>query len=122
MTNRMLKDINISKYGYICMAGYEITKQNPLTMHHIISLSEGGQTVLENSSNVTSLPHSGIHVVSRDDVAKADEIIDYLYYYKLHRDALAAKQFKAWLKNEMYRLEYEEYLTKNKTLIYKRRN
>lgn len=122
MKNSTLREMNIEIYGPICMAGYVVTRQNPLTMHHILPLSKGGFTTFENSSNVSSLPHSGIHVVSDDNYKKVQQIIDYLLFFKEHPDLEAAKQFSSWLKNEVSKLEYVEHLTKSKTLIYKRRN
>ena len=121
MKNSTLREMNIEIYGPICMAGYTVIKQNPLTMHHIIALSKGGKTTFENGSNITSLPHSGIHIISDDNYKKEKQIIDYLFCFKEHPDLIAAKQFAEWLKNEIKQLEYTEYLTKSKTLIYKRR-
>ena len=122
MKNSTLRKMNIEIYGNVCMAGYTVMRQNPLTMHHIIPLRSGGLTIFENSSNITSLPHSGIHVVSDDNYRKAQQIIDYLFYFKEHPDILATKQFAKWLKQEIINLEYKEYMTKDKLLIYKRRN
>lgn len=121
MTNKQLRDDNIKKYGLICMAGFDISIENPLTMHHIIWRCDGGQTNEQNSSNISSLPHSGIHAVSEDNKKRKKEIIEYLFYFKLHPDIDSSKQFSKWLQNELYQLEYEEYMTANKTLIYKRR-
>lgn len=103
------------------MCGFEITKQNPLTMHHIIPKSENGKGTIENSSNVTHLPHSGLHVIYDDDPIKKKQIIDYLRYYKQTKDLLACKQFHDWLINEMINYGYEQYETKDKLLVYKRR-
>lgn len=121
MENKTLRNMNIEIYGPICMGGYVVCKNNPLTMHHIIPLKEGGRTIFENSSNITHLPHSGIHIVSDNDNKKAKQIIDYLLYFKEHPDIVAAKQFKEWLENEVKRLDYTETITKDKLLIYKRR-
>lgn len=121
MRNKDIRVKNIKTYGKICMAGYVLSKQNPLTMHHIIPLSEGGKTTLENGSNVSNLAHTGIHIVSYDDYVKAREIIDYLLYYKEFKDNQARLDFAIWLRNEITKLEYVETLTKDKLLMYKRR-
>ena len=121
MKNKDIRVKNIKIYGKICMAGYVLSKQNPLTMHHIIPLSEGGKTTLENGSNVSNLAHTGIHIVSYDDYVKAREIIDYLLYYKEFKDNQARLDFAIWLRNEITKLDYVETLTKDKLLIYKRR-
>ena len=121
MKNKDIRVNNIKIYGNICMAGYVLSKQNPLTMHHIIPLSEGGKTTLENGSNVSNLAHTGIHIVSYDDYVKAREIIDYLLYYKEFKDNQARLDFAIWLRNEITKLDYVETLTKDKLLMYKRR-
>lgn len=122
MENKTLRKMNIQIYGPICMGGYVISRNNPLTMHHIIAMSNGGKTTFENSSNVSNLAHCGIHIVSNDNLIKAKQIIDYLYYFKEHPDILATKQFARWLREEVINLEYKEYMTKGKLLVYKRRN
>lgn len=121
MKNRFLREALVEEYGYCCMAGYEIRKENPLTMHHIKPKYLGGKTTLENASNITLLPHSGIHVVSFDSSLKARQIQDYLYYFKQTHDIEATKDFAQWLKYELYKLEYTECVTRDKTLVYKRR-
>lgn len=121
MRNKDIRVKNIKLYGNICMTGYVLSKQNPLTMHHIIPLSEGGKTTFENGSNISNLAHTGIHIVSYDDYVKAREIIDYLLYYKEFKDNQARLDFAIWLRNEITKLEYVETLTKDKLLMYKRR-
>ena len=121
MKNKDIRVKNIKIYGKICMAGYVLSKQNPLTMHHIIPLSEGGKTNFENGSNISNLAHTGIHIVSYDDYVKAREIIDYLLYYKEFKDDQARLDFAIWLRNEITKLDYVETLTKDKLLMYKRR-
>lgn len=121
MRNKDIRVKNIKLYGNICMAGYVLSKQNPLTMHHIIPLSEGGKTTFENGSNISNLAHTGIHIVSYDDYVKAREIIDYLLYYKEFKDDQARLDFAIWLRNEITKLDYVETLTKDKLLMYKRR-
>lgn len=121
MENKTLRKINIRIYGPICMAGYTVTKNNPLTMHHIIPLCKGGKSTIENSSNISILAHSGIHIVSHDDYIKEKRIIEYLLYFKEHPDEKISKEFAQWLKNEIINLEYEETMTKNGLLMYKRR-
>lgn len=122
MENKTLRQMNIEIYGPICMAGYKVSRYNPLTMHHIIALKDGGKSIFENSSNISNLAHSGIHVVSDDNYRKAQQIIDYLFYFKEHPDILATKQFAEWLKQEIINLEYTETMSRDKLLIYKRRN
>lgn len=121
MDNKTLRKLLIEDYGYYCMAGYDIFKKNPLTMHHIKPKSLGGKTNYENASNVTLLPHSGIHVLSDDSCLRAQQIQEYFRYIKETNDIAATKQFANWLRCEIYKLEYVECETKGHTLVYKRR-
>ena len=104
------------------MAGYEITENNPLILHHIIPLKLGGRSVFENSAIVTNLAHTGIHIVSYDSDRRARDIVNYLLDFKDKPDIVALKQFSKWLEDELNRLDYVECLTKNNILIYRRRN
>lgn len=122
MENKTLRNMNIEIYGPICMGGYVVSRNNPLTMHHIIPLKWGGKTIFENSSNISNLGHCGIHIVSDDSNRKAKEIIDYLLNFKEHPNIIASKQFKEWLENEVRKLDYIETMSKGKLLIYKRRD
>jgi hypothetical protein len=122
LENKTLRQMNIEIYGPICMAGYKVSRYNPLTMHHIIALKDGGKSIFENSSNISNLAHCGIHIVSNDDLVKAKKIIDYLFYFKEHPEFIATRQFAEWLKQEIINLEYTETMSRDKLLIYKRRN
>lgn len=102
------------------MCGFVVTKQNPLTMHHIIPKSDGGKGTIENSSNVTNLPHVGIHILYNDDPRKKKLIIDYLRYYKATKDELARLDFYEWFTQQMIEYEYEPVEGKNKILTYRK--
>lgn len=121
MDNKTLKKDNIEIYGRICMCGYEISRQNPLSMHHILPKSEGGRTTFENSANVTILPHSGLHVLYHDSKQKEKYIMEYLHCFKETHDIQATLEFAKWLKQCMYEMEYTVVKTKGKLLTYKRR-
>ncbi len=103
------------------MAGYALSKQNPITMHHIIPILQGGKTTLENGSNISNLAHTGIHIISDDNYYNAQFIVDYLLYYKEFRDNKARLMFAKWLKSELIKLECVETLTQDNLLMYKRR-
>lgn len=122
MDNSDIKHYNIQVYGKICMCGYKLMRSNPLTMHHIIPLSWGGKTTIINGSNVTNLPHTGIHILYDDDKAKAKKIIEYLRYFKEHPEALIAREFAEWLDKECREMDCIPTMTRGKVLVYKRRN
>lgn len=120
MNNKRLKEMNIDIYGYICMAGYDIGENNPIILHHTIPLASGGRRTFENTAIITTLAHSGIHLVSYDSKQRAREIVNHLLAFKNNQDVLVLKQFSEWLKEEVDRLGYVESLTKNNLLIYRR--
>ena len=122
MDNSDIKKYNVQVYGKICMAGYKIMRSNPLTMHHIIPLSWGGKTSLINGSNITFLPHTGVHILYDDDKNKAKKIIEYLRYFKEHPDLELSREFARWLDNELREMEYTPTMTNGKVLVYKWRN
>src|SRR5574344_662921 len=93
LENKTIRNMNIQIYGKICMAGYSLSRNNPLTMHHIIALSDGGKTTFDNGSNISNLAHCGIHIVSDDDYKKKKIIIDYLLYFKNHPDKKISIEF-----------------------------
>ncbi len=121
MDNSDIKIHNYQVYGKICMCGYKLMKSNPMTMHHIIPKSWGGKTNLENGSNVTYLPHTGVHILYDDDKNKARKIIEYLRYFKEHPDLELSREFARWLDGELREMEYAPTMTKGKVLVYKRR-
>lgn len=121
MKNKTIRIKNIEIYGKICMAGYVLCKENPLTLHHITPKSEGGRTTLENSSNISNLAHSAVHILHADDLRKARYIREYLLYFRYHPDINLSYEFAQWLHSHMQEYGYESFLTKDKLLTYKRR-
>ena len=43
--------------------GFKITKENPLTYHHIIKEEDGGNKTLDNGALLTKLAHSYLHMI-----------------------------------------------------------
>lgn len=118
MKNRTLRNINIEKFGYICMAGYSLSKNNILTVHHIIEVSNGGRSTIENSSNISVLAHSGIHILSQDDYRKRQQIINYLKQYKNCPQEQMRLDFADWLQYNVTEMGFKQLLTKDKLLVY----
>jgi len=117
--NKDVKKALIKEYGYICMAGGEVSKQNPLTMHHIIRRRDKGRTNTYNGSNIANMEHSGIHILGDRSIVKYKTISDYLQEYKELRDEVMRLQFHMWLVSEVEKEGFEEYITKGKLLMYK---
>ena len=119
-SNSDIKKSLIAEYGYICMAGGEIEKNNPLTMHHIKRRADHGKTNVENGSNIAYLEHSGIHVLGDRSIKKYKTISDYLQEYKELRDEVMRSQFHMWLVDELKKAGVKPQYTKSKLLIYKK--
>lgn len=103
------------------MAGYDVSKRNPLTFHHIVRRSQGGPCSIYNGAVVTHLPHSGIHIISDEDINIERMIQAYFCFYKETKDIDVLREFKQWLEKELALRDFEPQLTKNKLLVYKRR-
>lgn len=47
--------------------GFKITKENPLTYHHIIKEEDGGNKTIDNGALLTNLAHSYLHMIEKYD-------------------------------------------------------
>ena len=56
---------------------YQITKNNILTLHHIIKKSDGGLLKLDNSALLTKKSHRGLHICESRDFILYLEINDF---------------------------------------------
>lgn len=126
MNNTQVRMELEKEYQPICMCGGIVRQRNPLTMHHIIQRSMGGETNTKNGSLVANLEHSGLHILMDDDSYKRKLIIEYLREYKAmilsNKDPLAMKvAFHIWLEQCVKDMEYTEYETKDNLLIYKKK-
>lgn len=121
MKNSTLRVYNTDIFGEICMAGYTLSRNNPLTMHHITPLRDGGKTDFDNSSIISYLGHAAIHKLDYD-YRKKDYIQEYLHYYKETQDEKARMDFYRWITDEMAYMGYQPTLSSSKLLIYVRRN
>lgn len=88
MNNKKYKNVLISDYGKICFLGGTISKKNALTCHHIVPISNGGPTTIDNIALVARLEHDMINILTRERPLIAREINEYLLYFKQTRDML----------------------------------
>ena len=119
-TNKELREQLVDLYGHECAAGGIINKHNPLTLHHIDFKCVGGLSTLANTINLAHLEHSGIHILSYNEVY-ARIIKEYLLQYKEVRDYLAKQQFHYWMETELTQLGMKQDTTRDRKLIYRRR-
>lgn len=97
----IIQGIEIYKPGDRCWLDYQITKDNPLTFHHIIPERNGfeGKTIITNMALLTKKAHSKFNLIERKNpiIAKqlnrefkilnesmlppTDEYYDKIHYY-----------------------------------------
>ena len=58
--------------------GFKITKENPLTYHHIIKEEDGGPKTVENGALLTILAHRYLHTIERYDINMYQELNEIL--------------------------------------------
>lgn len=63
--NQMIKIYGISEYDWM---NFKITKDNPLTFHHIVKKEAGGDKSIDNGALLTRLAHKYIHQIEHDDI------------------------------------------------------
>lgn len=119
MTNKNVKEKLITIYGNGCMLtniNIDKDKHYLLTMHHITKRCEGGQTNVDNGSNLIASIHNWLHnTIERDDRELFDLINECLYLYKKCMDENNLELIKQW-REECVPLfiEANEKSTKNK--------
>lgn len=63
----IVKMIEIYKPVDFDWMGYKITRNNPLTFHHIVEESKGGLAVIENGALITKSGHQLLNKIYRVD-------------------------------------------------------
>lgn len=56
---------------------YQITKNNILTLHHVIKTANGGLLRIDNSALLTKKSHRGLHICEHKDFILYSEINDF---------------------------------------------
>ena len=56
---------------------YQITKNNILTLHHVIKVADGGLLRVDNSALLTKKSHRGLHICEHRDYILYSEINDF---------------------------------------------
>lgn len=66
--------INIYNLKNIDFMGYEVSKDNPYTFHHIKKRCHGGKEIIENGAILTKNAHEYLHLIETRDL----EIYQYI--------------------------------------------
>lgn len=79
---------------------YQITKNNILTLHHIIKVSEGGLTDVTNGALLTKKSHRALHICENKDYILYQEINVFL---KLINDSHKPLDDVLWRESRGYK-------------------
>lgn len=98
---------------------YKVTRQNPLTYHHIIKKEDGGLWTLDNGALLTVTGHQYLHTIECKEIKiyimlnKMFEIIN----RQRHAPTPDQREIIDYLLNEFYELHKYDKNSKGKTLI-----
>lgn len=81
-SNRYIRNLLIYNYGATCWLKGVISKDNPLTLHHIIPVRFGGQTTIENGALLTLERHQLFNTLEIYRPNEAEEVNFLLKEYK----------------------------------------
>lgn len=86
MQSKEAKQILIVEHGNLCFLGGTISKKNPLTVHHLVPLRDGGKTILINLALLCRLEHDMFNTIELYRPIRGKEFNDYFRYFKLTHD------------------------------------
>lgn len=95
MKSKEAKLILIREHGEMCFLGGTIQKKNPLTVHHLVPVRMGGQTILMNLALLCRLEHDMFNVIEQYKPRRGIELNDYFRYFKETHDLEALRQVRA---------------------------
>ena len=96
--NKIIRLELIKIYGQICMLGEPISKENYITLHHILKKQFNGATTIDNGALLSRLMHQDLHFIENWYYNEADYINEYLKYYKATRDELERQRMNGYVK------------------------
>ena len=88
---------------------YQITKNNILTLHHVIKAADGGRLKIENASLLTKKSHRALHICENKDFILYQEINEFFKEIISYRAALdeylerESKEYKRALVKTLYK-------------------
>ena len=97
MSNRYVRDPLIRIYGETCFLGGKPSESNPLTLHHIKSVCNGGVDTVKNGALLTEGMHWLFNMIELKDPETAKFINEYFQYYKETKDEDARKRMSKFV-------------------------
>lgn len=82
MKNSYIRDLLIYNYGAKCWLNGKITRDNPLTLHHIKPVREGGKTTMENGALLSLRKHEEFNKLEQQYPDLAAELNMYFEIYR----------------------------------------
>ena len=82
MKNSYVRDLLEYYYGERCWLGGIVSKDNPLTLHHIKPVREGGKTTIDNGALLSLSMHIRFNILESHYPEYAEEINGYFVEYK----------------------------------------
>lgn len=101
--------IEIYKPDNFDWLSYQITKQNILTLHHVIKAADGGPLTIENAALLTKKSHRALHMCESRDLVLYREINDFFREIIAYRNALdeylkkESQEYKSALVKTLYK-------------------
>ena len=98
---------------------YKVTRQNPITFHHIIKKEQGGLYTFENGALLTETGHRYLHIIEYKE-AKIFEMLNKMFEIinrQQHAPTQEQREIVEYLLNEFYQLHKNDKTSKGKTLI-----
>ena len=96
--NKIIRLELIKIYGKICMLGEPLSKENYLTLHHILKKQYKGATTIENGALLSRLMHQDLHFIEHWYYGEYGYLNEYLKYYKATRDEEEKKRMNGYVK------------------------
>ena len=85
LLQELIKIYQPDKFDWL---SYQITKNNILTLHHVIKAADGGPLEIDNSALLTKKSHRALHICENKDFILYSEINDFFKYIISYRTAL----------------------------------
>lgn len=98
---------------------YKVTRQNPLTYHHIVKKEHGGLYTLDNGALLTMTAHQYLHIIECKEVKLFDMLNKMFEIINRQRHAPTPEQRQIidYLLEEFYQLHKDDKTSKGKRLI-----
>lgn len=111
--------IKIYKPVDIDWMNYKVTRQNPLTYHHIVKKEHGGLYTLDNGALLTMTAHQYLHIIECKEIKLFDMLNKMFEIINRQRHAPTPEQRQIidYLLEEFYQLHKDDKTSKGKRLI-----